>query len=384
MGGLVQDLERRLGALEEAHLLRRLEEPRGIDFSSNDYLALAGHPALSAALRRSLEAGRPVGAPASRLLRGNSRHHEALEARLAELKGLEAALLFPTGYQANLGVLTALIGPGDRVLSDRLNHASLIDGLRLTGCRKVIFPHRDVVAVAAELDRPYPRGRTFLVTESLFSMDGDIAPLERYGELCRRSGAELIVDEAHAFGLFGERGSGLVEELGVESEVTAAVCTFGKALGCAGAFVAGPSAVIRWLVNRARTFVFTTAPPPTLLAAVEAALDILEREPGRRRRVSEAAAHLRWSLGQRGLPVVPGEGPIVPVVLGGNRRALAVARHLRRRGFDVRAIRPPTVPAGSSRLRISVHADHRREDLDALVDSLDGALAGHFREEVVV
>jgi 8-amino-7-oxononanoate synthase len=385
---LVEELAGRLRELAAQGLGRSLRAGSGIDFSSNDYLGLARDPALRAALLARLAAlgpDEPLGAPASRLLRGHTRLHEEIELRLAAWKGTEAALLFPSGYQANVGVLSALVGRHDRALSDAGNHASLIDGLRLAGCRRVVFPHLDVAAVERELAVPHREGRTFLVTESLFSMDGDAAPLDRYAALAGRHGAELIVDEAHASGLFGEaRGSGLCELHGLERRVAATVSTLGKALGLAGACVAGPRVLVEYLVNRCRSFVFTTAPPPLLLHALAASLDRVEAEPGRRRRVLGLAARLRARLANVGLGGVGGVGgggvaaplcgPIVPVVLGDNFRALAVAERLQRQGFDVRAIRPPTVPPGTARLRVSVHADHSEADIDALAHALAAAL----------
>jgi 8-amino-7-oxononanoate synthase len=383
---LVEDLAGRLRELAAQGLGRSLRAGSGIDFSSNDYLGLARDPALRAALLGRLAAlgpDEPLGAPASRLLRGHTRLHEEIERRLAAWKGTEAALLFPSGYQANVGVLSALVGRHDRALSDAGNHASLIDGLRLAGCRRVVFPHLDVAAVERELAVPHREGRTFLVTESLFSMDGDAAPLDRYAALAGRHGAELIVDEAHASGLFGEaRGSGLCELHGLERRVAATVSTLGKALGLGGACVAGPRVLVEYLVNRCRPFVFTTAPPPLLLHALAAALDRAEAEPGLRRRVLGLAGRLRARLagvGAGGMGGVRGAaaplwGPIVPVMLGDNFRALAVAERLQSQGFDVRAIRPPTVPPGTARLRISVHADHSEAEIDALAHALAAAL----------
>jgi 8-amino-7-oxononanoate synthase len=378
-GPLADDLGRRLADLAGEGLDRALRLPAGVDFSSNDYLGLARDPGLRAALLArlaALPAGEPLGAPASRLLRGHTALHAALERRLAAWKGTEAALLFASGYQANVGLLTALLGPADRGLSDAGNHASLIDGLRLAGCRRVVYPHLDLPAVERELARPHPGGRTWLVTESLFSMDGDAAPLDRYAELAARHGAELIVDDAHATGLFGEaRGSGLCEQLGVERRAAAIVSTLGKALGLAGAFVAGPRVLVDYLVNRCRAFVFSTAPPPLLLHAVDAALDLLAAEPQRRRRVLALAERLRRRLAALGAGRPGGAGPIVPLILGDNRRALAAAERLAARGFDVRAIRPPTVPPGTARLRVSVHADHSEAEIDALAETLAAALA---------
>ncbi|HXO29291.1 MAG TPA: 8-amino-7-oxononanoate synthase [Thermoanaerobaculia bacterium] len=390
---LADELAGRLAELTSQDLVRSLRCAAGLDFSSNDYLGLARDPALRAALVARLAAlppGEPLGAPASRLLRGHTRLHADLERRLAAWKGTEAALLFASGYQANVGLLSALLGPRDRAVSDALNHASLIDGLRLAGCRRVIVPHLDLAAVERELARPHPEGRTYLVTESLFSMEGDVAPIDRYAELAARHGAELIVDDAHATGLYGEaRGSGLCEAFAVERRVAAVVSTLGKAVGLSGAFVAGPRVLVDYLVNRCRAFVFTTAPPPLLLHALDAALDCIAAEPWRRRRALELADRLRRRLRELGLlPAhgggrqlgaedsggAGGAGPIVPLLLGDNARALAAAERLAALGFDVRAIRPPTVPPGTARLRVSVHADHSEAEIDALAAALADAL----------
>jgi 8-amino-7-oxononanoate synthase len=244
----------------------------------------------------------------------------------------------------------------------------------------VIFPHLDVGVVEEALARPHPGGRTFLVTESLFSMDGDIAPLDLYGDLADRYGAELIVDEAHATGVFGDvRGSGLVERFGLEGRVTAVVSTFGKALGLAGAWVAGSGVVIDYLVSRCRSFLFSTAMPPLWLFSMAASLDLLAAEPWRRRQVLALADLLRRRLRAGGLEGCRGEGPIVPVILGEVARTVEMAEVLQGRGFDVRAIRPPTVPPGTSRLRISVHADHREEDLEVLAEEILAQLQGACR-----
>jgi 8-amino-7-oxononanoate synthase len=302
--------------------------------------------------------------------------HEALEARLAAFKGTEAALLFPSGYQANLAVLTTLIGPADLAVSDERNHASIIDGLRLSGATKVIYPHLSVEAIGAALAAPHPGGRTFIVSESLFSMDGDLAPLDEYAELAEKHGAGLIIDDAHATGIYGdERGSGLAESFKVERRAVAIVSTCGKALGLAGAFVAGPRLVVEYLINRARPFIFTTAPPQLLLCAVDIALDLLEEAPERRRRVLSLAGRLRGALREHNLDCGNSAGPIVPVLLGGNQRALEAAAAMARRGFDVRALRPPSVPPGTARLRLSVHANHSEAEVDALAAALVDALA---------
>ncbi len=380
MTTLGRELELRLERVRSSGLYRSLEDasPEAVDFCSNDYLNLSRDPRLRTFLVERLQdepESRPVSAPSSRLLRGNTPHHRLLEERLARFKGTEAALVFPSGYQANLGLLSALMGPRDRVVSDRLNHASIIDGIRLSGARKIIHRHRDPEAVRAALATPHPRGRTFLVTESLFSMDGDIAPLDEYADLAEEWGADLIVDDSHAIGLFGGgRGSGLTEHFGIEKRAAAIVSGCGKGLGVAGAFVAGPRTVIEYLVNACRSFIFTTSTPPLLLYALEAALEIVGDDAGRRERVQELSDRLRRRLRGQGLDTLDSAGPIVPVILGDNRRALAVAQRLREQGLDVRALRPPTVPSGTARLRISVHANHTDQQLDRLCRTLAEAL----------
>ncbi|MCZ6795404.1 MAG: 8-amino-7-oxononanoate synthase [Planctomycetota bacterium] len=377
MRRLPEELEDALEELRHEGLSRTLSPPEGADFASNDYLGLSHDPELRRLVLRRLEDGGPLGAPSSRLLRGHLEEHRRLEEKLAHFKGTEAALLFSTGYQANIGVLTSLVRPGDRVLSDELNHASIIDGLRLSGARKVVFPHLDVDRLEAELASRHPGGRTFIVTESLFSMEGDVAPLDRYAELSRSHGASLIVDDAHAMGVYGdERGSGLLEDSGVAGEVDAVVSTFGKAFGLFGAFVGGPRTVVDWLVARARSFIFTTAPPPLLLHAVDAALEIATSQPERRVRVRELAGRLRRGLRAAGVDVPESGGPIVPLLVGDNREACGMAAALRERGFDVRAIRPPSVPPGTARLRMSVHFHNTEAEVDGLCRELAALRAG--------
>ncbi len=255
--------------------------------------------------------------------------------------------------------------------------------MRLAGAHKVIIPHLDVAALERALSAPHHGGRTFVVTESLFSLAGDIAPLDTYGELTRRHGAELIVDDAHAVGVYGEeRGSGLVEHFGVTGQVLATLCTFGKALGLHGACVTASRIVVDYLIHRARPFIFSTAPAPLLLAAVDTALEIVRAEPERRARVLRLAARLREGLRSRGIDCLESAGPIVPVMVGENQRALEAAERIRLRGFDVRAIRPPSVAPGSARLRISVHADHTETQIDALGAIVPAALAAAERQAV--
>lgn len=343
-------LGRELGALRDAGLLRRLRLPRGIDLVSNDYLGLAGDPRLREALREAL-ATSPVGSGGSRLLRGHHAAFDGLEERLAHFCRTDAALLFATGYAANVGLLQTLMGRDDVVFSDADNHASLIDGIRLSGSRKVLYRRGDLAALEAALRVPRA-GRAFLVTESVFSMDGELAPLLDLVSLAERHGALVIVDEAHATGLYGPHGAGRVEELGLRERVLATVHTGGKALGSGGAWVAGPGPLRDLLINRARTFVFSTAPLPVLAAALVTALDLVAAEPERRAEVHRKAALLRGALRAAGLPA-GGDSPIVPVVVGANAAAVQLQELLEAAGFDARAVRPPTVPAGTARLRVT-------------------------------
>ena len=290
-----------------------------------------------------------VGSTGSRLLRGHRDCFDAVERKFAAFKGAERSLYFSSGYLANLAVLTTFCDEGDTVASDASNHASLIDGLRLSRARRVIYPHATPPPVA-----------DFVVTESLFSMDGDFAPLRAMKQ------GLLIVDEAHAVGVFGERGSGLIEETGIRAFVS--INAAGKALGVSGAFVAGPEWAIEYLIQRARPFIFSTAAPPAVAAAIDAALDVIAAEPERRARLRSLARYLRQRLG-----MPESDSPIIPYVLGENQRAVAVAELLQAEGFDVRAIRPPTVPAGTARLRISINTNLTEEILDRFAVALENA-----------
>ena len=357
-----------MATLANAQLLRTLKPPQGIDFSSNDYLTLSQDPRLKERMIAAVRA-EGCGSTGSRLLRGERDSFSALERSFAAFKGTERSLYFSSGYLANLAVLTTLTEPGDLIASDALNHASLIDGIRLSAARRAIFPHHDLAALARILDEPRA-GHAFVVVESLFSMDGDAAPLAAYASLCRSTGASLIVDEAHAVGICGARGSGLIEALDAGRDVLVSVNTAGKALGVSGAFVAGPSWVIDYLVQRARPFIFSTAPPPPIAAALAASLAIVADEPERRDRLGRRARYLRARLAAEGVPVAPGDSQIIPVVLGDNHRALAVAQAMQAQGFDVRAIRPPTVPAGTARLRIAVNIGLDEPTLDRFAAAL--------------
>jgi len=356
----VQRLEQRLRAhlleLERDGLLRTRRPPQGIDLSSNDYLGLSAHPLVKERMAAAV-CSLGAGSTGSRLLRGERECFTQLEQRFAAFKGTERALYFSSGYLANLAVLTTFPETEDTIYSDELNHASLIDGARLSRAARVVFPH----ACPGDV----PEG-AFLITESIFSMDGDFAPLEQYAKL----GAALIVDEAHSVGIYGERGSGLIEETGIGDAVLVSINTAGKALGVAGAFVAGPAWAIEYLAQRARTFIFSTAMPPAVAAALDASLDVIEAEPERRSRVRFLARYLRERLCDAGIAVAPGDSPIIPVILGENDRAMAIAGELQQAGFDIRAIRPPTVAPGTARLRISVNVGLSEDILDGFVKCL--------------
>ncbi len=349
-----------LNELRRAGLLRELRLPNGIDLVSNDYLGLAGHPHLTQAMRVAL-IELPAGSAGSRLLRGHHEIFERIEARLAAFSGTESALLFGSGYAANIGLLQALVGPDDLILSDERNHASLIDGIRLTKAATHVFGHQDLGALEDALRAPR-RGRAIVVTESVFSMDGDCTPLEELCTVAERGGAAVIVDEAHATGLYGARGSGRVEELGLRDRVLATIHTGGKALGSGGAWVAGSLALRDVLVNRARSFIFSTAPLPVVGAALEAGLQLIEREPGRRADVHRKSLLVRRALADAGVNAA-GQSPIVPILAGSNEAALALQSGLSAAGFDVRAIRPPSVAPGTARLRVTVRYPVPDEDL---------------------
>ena len=353
--------EQELDALDAQGQRRRLRLPQGIDLVSNDYLGLAGDARLIERMRAAL--GRlGAGAGGSRLLRGHHGYFDATETRLAAFGGSETALLFSSGYMANLGLLSTIMTRDDLVLSDALNHASLIDGVRMSGARKHVYAHLDLNAVERVLRTPRPK-RTFIVTESVFSMDGDLAPLRELADLAEAHGALLIVDEAHATGLYGIRGSGRVEELGLRERVLATVHTGGKALGSGGAWVCGSRVLCDTLLNRARSFIFSTAPLPVLTAALDTALEIVQAEPDRRADVHRKADLLRVALRAGGVDCGASASPIVPVLVGRNDAAVDLQRRLLEAGFDARAIRPPTVPAGTARLRVTVRYPVSDEDL---------------------
>lgn len=341
-------------------------------FSSNNYLGLANHPVLKRAAAEAIERF-GCGSGASRLISGSMAVHHELEARLAALKKTEAALVFPTGYHANVGVLSALMGPGDTILSDGLNHASIIDGCRLSRAEVRVYPHGDAQALTALLAACPPSGQRLIVTDTVFSMDGDLAPLAELVELARRYDAWLMVDEAHATGVFGPHGGGLVEQAGLEERVDIHMGTLGKALGGIGAYVAGSRELIDWLVNRARSFVYTTGMPPAAAASALAALDLVEREPERRQRLWDNTRFLSDGLRGLGYRIGDSRSQILPVIIGDARQTMALAEATLRRGVFAHGIRPPTVPEGTSRIRVTPMATHTRAQLERTLDAFESA-----------
>ncbi len=360
-----------LRELEHQHQRRRLAEIRGVDFCSNDYLGLAEHPLLREAVLRAVENSPRVGGTASRLLSGQTEDWRKLEDEFAKFAGTEAALFFGSGYAANMGLVSSLVGTDDVVYSDVLNHASLIDGMRLSGARKLIYPHLDLSALEDELRRetgaPW---RRIIVTESVFSMNGDVAPLKELAALAENYGAAMIVDEAHATGVQGKGGRGVAAEAGILPQVLATIHTCGKALGSAGAFVCGPAVIKDHLINHARTFIFTTALPPYFAEQIGAALKLAVEMDAERHTLLKRASGFNAALRKAGFKTAGSTSQIVPVVLGGNEDTLQAAEMLQQAGFAVRAIRPPTVPTGKSRLRLSLTTRITEEELKRLVQCL--------------
>lgn len=342
---------------------------RLLAFCSNDYLGLAGDPRVAAALARgATQVG--AGAGASHLVSGHYRAHHELEEELAGFVGAERALLFSTGYMANLAVVSSLCGRDDTVYEDRLNHASLIDAVRLSRARARRYAHADAHALAARLSQDQPAAG-LIATDAVFSMDGDLAPLGDFQTLAERHGLWLLADDAHGLGVLGPGGRGSFAHLGVTpGPRTLRVGTLGKAFGVFGAFVAGNAEVIELLVQSARTYIYTTALPPAIAEAVREALRIVGADDDRRAELFARVREFRAGASALGLPVTASETPIQPLIIGSAERALAASEHLRRRGILVPAIRPPTVPEGGARLRITFSSAHTRGHVERLLDAL--------------
>jgi 8-amino-7-oxononanoate synthase len=383
----MSEIEARLAELEQHGLRRRLRlvsGPQGprvlldgrpvLLLCSNNYLGLADHPRVrEAAAEAAMRWG--VGAGASRLVSGTMTVHRRLEERLAEWEGAEACVLFGSGYLANLGVVGALVGEGDTVYSDELNHASLIDGCRLSRSQVVVYRHLDTEHLEWSLRRHGSRGRQLVATDAVFSMDGDVAQLQEIVELAQTHGARTLVDEAHATGLLGPGGRGAVAQAGLQDEVDVTVGTLSKSLGSYGAYVCASEQMTDYLVNTARSLIFSTAPGPPAVAGALAALELLVECPHRVERLHAAARALRGALAEEGFPVAPGEMPIVPLVVGEEHDTMRLCQAALERGVFAQGIRPPTVPAGTSRLRLAAMATHTPGELREAARALGEAAA---------
>jgi 8-amino-7-oxononanoate synthase len=380
---LLQRLAVQTAERERAKLRRRLRtidhadgpwlesgSQRLLSFCSNDYLGLAQHPQLVAALTRAArEEG--VGSTSAHLICGHRTAHAELEEALAAWTGRERALLFSTGYMANLGVLQALLARGDVCVQDKLNHACLLDGAKLSGAELKRYPHADVAAAARQL-ASNPGAAALLATDGVFSMDGDVAPLRELALLCARERATLMVDDAHGLGVFGEHGAGSLDAANLgQHEVPLLMATLGKALGCSGAFVAGPAALIEGLIQFARPYIYTTAMPPALAAAALEAVQLAQSEGWRREKLAALIERFRHGAAELGLPLAASASAIQPLLLRSAEAALTAAQALERQGLLVTAIRPPTVPAGQARLRITLSAAHEEAHVDRLLGALE-------------
>ncbi|MBA2394553.1 MAG: 8-amino-7-oxononanoate synthase [Ktedonobacteraceae bacterium] len=374
----LQFMEQRLDVLRSHHLYRQLRTASAgseawltiegcpiLNLSSNNYLGLASHPDLKAAIAAAAIEGGGMGS--SRLIAGSSEQHHLLEGRFAHFKRAESALLFTSGYTANVGVLTSLAGPDDLIFSDELNHASIIDGCRLSRACCQVYPHADVAALQALFASSVQSGHTgkrIVVTDTVFSMDGDRAPLQAIADLCRRYDAILVVDEAHATGCIGPGGRGLVAEANIQYAATISMSTLSKALGSFGAFITGPALVKEYLINVARNFIFTTALPPAVIAASLAAVNVLEQQPALVEQLQENATFFRAGLQAMGFNTLTSSTHIIPILIGDSALTLEMSGELLRNGIFAVAIRPPTVPANTARIRTSIMATHSRSDLE--------------------
>jgi len=368
-----------LAALASRDQLRRLSTIHGVNLCSNDYLGLASDEKLREAVFHALAGGMPLASTGSRLLSGNAEIWEELESDIAQFMGSEAALYFSSGYSANVGVLSALIQPADVVFSDAANHASIIDGVRLSGARKVVFPHLDLDILERELRKENSGARQkFIVSETIFSMDGDRAPITDLVALAEKYRAEIILDEAHATGVDGPQGRGTVAACGIADRVLVTVHPCGKALAGVGAFVCCSERMKQYLINRARPFIFSTALPPYVAAQMRAAIKAVASADQERAALAEMTVFLRERLGRESFDAGQGETHIVPIFLGENARAIRFAALLGDAGFGVRAIRPPSVPTGAARLRISLTA---KLSIDVLGRFADALISIREREE---
>lgn len=352
------------------------------NFASNDYLGHANHPKVKAAFTQSVSSW-GVGSGGSHLITGHTRAHQALEDQLAELCACEAALVFSTGFMANLGIISALLTPEDTVLEDRLNHASLLDGGLHSGAKFARYPHVDIHALQKKLNDEKNAGNTLMVSDGVFSMDGDIAPIPELLASARADRDWLMIDDAHGFGVLGKNGLGSPEHFHLaHKRIPIYMATLGKAIGTFGAFVAGSKDLIDYLIQFARPYVYTTAMPAALASATSASLNLLHAESWRRTRVLSLVQHFRERALAAGLPLLPSITPIQPLMIGDSQRALAISTQLRERGFWVSAIRAPTVPVNTARLRITFSAEHDEKNIDQLVDCLADLMQAHQAADI--
>lgn len=369
-----QSLYRRRRVVESPQsVLMQLDGRQVVNFCSNDYLGLANHPEVIAAFKRGVDQY-GVGSGSAHLICGHSHAHHALEDELAVFTGRERALLFSTGYMANLGVISALVGRGDSVLEDRLNHASLLDGGLLSAARFQRYQHNQLDDLQARL--AVSKGKALIVSDGVFSMDGDLALLPDLANLAEQHGAGLLIDDAHGFGVLGANGGGVVEHFGLsQQQVPILMGTLGKAFGTFGAFIAGSDALIEYLIQKARTYVFTTAMPAAVAEATRVSLRLLQQEAWRRQHLQALISRFRAGAEQQGLQLMDSATAIQPIILGDSETALLASERLLAQGFWVSAIRPPTVPAGTARLRITFSSLHTEQQVDALLEALPKALA---------
>jgi 8-amino-7-oxononanoate synthase len=369
-----QSLYRRRRVVESPQsVLMQLDGRQVVNFCSNDYLGLANHPEVIAAFKRGVDQY-GVGSGSAHLICGHSHAHHALEDELAAFTGRERALLFSTGYMANLGVISALVGRGDSVLEDRLNHASLLDGGLLSAARFQRYQHNQLDDLQVRLAAS--KGKALIVSDGVFSMDGDLALLPDLANLAEQHGAGLLIDDAHGFGVLGANGGGIVEHFGLsQQQVPILMGTLGKAFGTFGAFIAGSDALIEYLIQKARTYVFTTAMPAAVAEATRVSLRLLRQEAWRRQHLQALISRFRAGAEQQDLQLMDSATAIQPIILGDSETALLASERLLAQGFWVSAIRPPTVPAGTARLRITFSSLHTEQQVDALLEALPKALA---------
>ena len=366
-----KNLRRRLRLQDSRHSARIVFEGKDVlNFCSNNYLGLADDERLCQAAREAMD-NQGFGSGASRLVCGNMKAHRELENRIAQFKGTEAALTFSTGYMANVGIISSLFGRGDIIFSDKLNHASIIDGIILSQAEFKRYPHQDMQALEDMLKSTIGFKKRAIITDSVFSMDGDLAPLDHIVMLAEKYGCSLMIDEAHALGVMGDRGKGLAEHFHLDDKIDIQMGTFSKAVGSFGAYCCGSKNLIEFLVNKARSFIYTTGLPPAVSAASAKALEIIENEPQLRQKLWDNTFFIQRRVKELGFNTLGSETPIIPLLTGDPVLAVEFSKRLLEEGILINAIRPPTVPQNTARLRLTVMATHTRKDLEYLLEKLE-------------